>query len=164
MAALQGALERACTRVVSWFTTSRRGDASHAGRVRIGTIVHSLDGAYVIPWEKGTYLLGSNVEFRGFKPRVTKRGLRDMMRRGRRILPSLGRCEVVDAWAGLRPYSRRRMPFIGPARLKGLYLAAGYYRSGILIGAYAGKLLAKGIISGKMPIILKAFHPGKFGL
>jgi glycine oxidase len=134
------------------------------GKLRINTILHTLDGGYVVPWGRGKYLVGSNVEFCGFKPSVTPHGLRDILRRNQRVLPKLLHCKRFESWAGLRPFSEKHLPLIGPTRIKGLYLAAGYYRSGILISALAGKLLAKGIISGKMPPALKAFQPRKFGL
>jgi glycine oxidase len=131
------------------------------GRLRMATILHSLDGGYVVPWGKNRYLVGSNVEFCGFKPEVTREGLRDILRRNERILPALRQCRTVETWAGLRPYSKKRIPWIGPSRIPGLYMAAGYYRSGILISAAAGKLLAKAIISGKMPPLLKPFQMEK---
>lgn len=132
------------------------------GKLRISTIVHTLNGGYVVPWGKGRYLVGSNVEFCGFKPQVTRQGLKDILKRNERVLPRLRGCRRVDAWAGLRPYSKKRIPWIGQTSIPGFYLAAGYYRSGILISATAGKLLAKAIISGKMPPLLRAFQPGKF--
>jgi glycine oxidase len=134
------------------------------GKVKINTILHSLDGGYVVPWGKNRYLVGSNVEFCGFKPKVTEKGLRSIWSRNRRILPGLEKCKRTQVWAGLRPYSKKRLPLIGATRVRGLYLAAGYYRSGILISAHVGKLLAKGIVSGKMPSELKPFQPKNFGL
>ena len=134
------------------------------GKLKIRTIIHSLDGGYVVPWSKGVYLVGSNVEFCGFKPEVTEPALRDILGRNERVLPGLKNCKRKAVWAGLRPYSTKRLPFIGATRIKGLYLAAGYYRSGILISAYAGKLLAKAIVSGKISPMLKPFQPKNFGL
>lgn len=134
------------------------------GKLRIGTIVHTLNGGYVVPWGKNQYLVGSNVEFCGFKAKVTPKVLRDIWQRNCKILPALNLCKRVETWAGLRPFSQKRVPLVGATHVKGLYLAAGYYRSGILMSAYAGKLLAKGMISGKMPALLKPFQPRKFGL
>ena len=134
------------------------------GKLKISTIVHSLTGGYVVPWEKAAggkkiYLVGSNVEFRGFNASVTPEVMKDIRDRNERILPGLRSCRKIQSWAGLRPYSKRRLPYIGPSKIKGLYWAAGYYRSGILMSPYAGKLLAKGIVSGRMPEVLKPFYP-----
>ena len=135
------------------------------GKLKISAIIHSLNGGYVVPWEKAAggervYLVGSNVEFRGFNSFVTPQGIQDIRGRNERVLPGLRGCKRIQSWAGLRPYPKRRLPYIGPSKIQGLYWAAGYYRSGILISPYAGKLLAKGIVSGKMPAVLKPFHPG----
>lgn len=141
------------------------------GSEKISTILHSLDGGYIVPWESPAapkrayhYLLGSTVERAGFNFKTSKSGLRKVWEKNVRIMPSLINAHQVDAWSGLRPYSEKKIPFIGPSKTKGLYLAAGYYRSGILIGCHAGELLAKAIVSGKMPKQLKAFDPRQFSL
>ncbi len=129
------------------------------GNLGISTIVHSLDGAYIVPWGRNQYLVGSTVEFAGFKPEVTTAGLRDIQNRAQAVLPQLSSLKRINAWGGLRPYSNDLLPFIGPARAKGYYWAAGYYRSGILIAPYVGELLTQGILSGKFPKILQPFSP-----
>lgn len=132
------------------------------GPLAISTILHSLDGAYIVPWKKNRYLIGSTVEFVGFKPQVTAQGMRDILRRVEALAPAVRRLKRVTSWAGLRPFSEDKLPLIGPTPIRGLYLATGYYRSGILIGPYVGNLLAKGILSGKMPFVLTPFSPMRF--
>lgn len=129
------------------------------GPHKISTILHSLEGAYLVPWGKEECLAGSTIEFVGFRARVTAKGIRDIQKRVETLAPSVRRLKRVASWAGLRPYPKGRLPFIGPTRISGLYLATGYYRSGILMGPYAGSLLAKGILSGKMPSLLAPFDP-----
>lgn len=126
---------------------------------KISTILHSLDGGYIVPWSRREYLLGSTVEFVGFKPVVTGKGIRQILMKTEKLVPALRRLKQSGSWAGLRPFSRDGLPLIGPAGERGLYLAAGYYRSGILIGCYAGELLARGILSGKIPSALREFSP-----
>lgn len=138
---------------------------------KISTILHSLDGGYIVPWEaprakKGfqNYLLGSTVEHAGFNAKTTACGLEKVFKKNAVIMPGLTNSKRIDAWSGLRPFSKKRVPLIGPSKIKGLYHAAGYYRSGILIACYAGELLAKAIVSGKMPRRIKPFDPRKFSL
>lgn len=138
---------------------------------KISTILHSLDGGYIVPWNdtpmRGNqyeYLLGSTVEKVGFSPKSTQEGIRKIMLKNTRILPALAESRKIRAWAGLRPFSKTRMPLIGPTRTPGLYLAAGYYRSGILIGCYAGELLAETIVSGSIPAVIRPFDPRKYSL
>lgn len=134
------------------------------GRRRISTILHSLDGGYIVPWDRGTILLGSTVERAGFRPVTTPLGLKSIRRRIEKIVPGLKNVKILTSWAGLRPFPKDRLPIIGkgPGALKGLYLAAGYYRSGILISGLAGELLAKGIVTGQMPPVLKPFSVQRF--
>lgn len=140
------------------------------GRLKTQTILHTLEGGYIVPWsEKLTgpaqeYLIGSTVEHAGFHPDVTSAGRKDIFKKNLRLVPRLKALKEIDCWAGLRPRSTKGIPFIGPSKLKGFFLAAGYYRSGILIGALAGKLLAQGIAKGSMPKLLRPFDPRKFNL
>jgi len=129
------------------------------GNLGIPTIIHSLDGAYIVPWGRNQYLVGSTVEFAGFKPEVTNAGLRDIQNRAQAVLPQIRSLKRINAWGGLRPYPKDLLPFVGPTRVKGYYWATGYYRSGILIAPYVGELLAKGILAGKFPKILQPFFP-----
>jgi len=133
-----------------------------SARLKIRTIVHSLDGAYVVPWGKNQYLLGSTVERVGFKPYTTRRGLQSILARCDQLIPGIRLFKYADTWAGLRPFPKDRLPLIGPTSVSGFYLAAGFYRSGILIGCLAGELLAQGIIRGKMPGLIRPFDPRRF--
>jgi len=133
-----------------------------SGKHHISPVIHSPRGMYVVPWKSNQLLLGTTVEFVGFRPKVTSQGLRDIRRSAQALVPGLRQMKFKTSWAGLRPFPKDSLPIIGPGGFKGLYFATGYYRSGILIGAYAGELLAKGIVSGKMPRVLKPFHPMRF--
>ena len=130
---------------------------------KISRIVHTLNGGYLVPWtSKGEYLLGSTVEFVGFKPNATRRGIRQIRKRVEALVPAVEGYKTVAAWAGLRPFSKDRLPLVGPTAVRGLYLNTGFFRSGILIGPHVGKLLGEGILSGRMPKILAPFHPKRF--
>lgn len=131
----------------------------------VRTILHSLEGGYIVPWGKTMALLGSTVESVGFKPEVTAKGLKSIETRAAKIMPVLNQAKRVNAWSGLRPLSRDFLPVIGHSvSISNLYFATGYYRSGILIGAYVGRLLTKGILSGRMPSLLNPFHPQRLAV
>ncbi|HXV28045.1 MAG TPA: FAD-dependent oxidoreductase [bacterium] len=129
------------------------------GRISIPAMVHALNGAYIVPWGRNRYLVGSTVEFAGFKPHVTAVGLRSIQKRAQAMVPKISGLKRATTWAGLRPYSKDGMPFIGPVGPKGFYWATGYYRSGILMAPYAGELLVKGILTGKWHSVLVPFLP-----
>lgn len=120
-------------------------------------ILHTVRYAYIIPWPEGRLLIGSTLESAGFENRVTPEGKEDILKRASEIYEKIRELPVERSWAGLRPFAVRGRPLIGPAAVKGLFLACGYYRSGILISPFVGKLLAEGIASGNFSPLLKPF-------
>ena len=121
-------------------------------------ILHSLRYAYLIPWPSGRILVGSTLESAGFQSRVTRGGEKDILRRAGEIIEGIESFPVETSWAGLRPCPDRGRAFIGPTGIAGLFLATGYYRSGILIAPLVGKLLAEGIHSGNFsPLVIPFF-------
>ena len=120
-------------------------------------LLHTADGGYLIPWPGKRVLAGSTVETVGFDPRVTAAGIKHIHEYATRLLPDLKRAMPVLTWAGLRPRSLSRSPKIGKTRISGYYVANGYFRCGILIGLYAGELLAQQMVSGKVPAKLRPF-------
>lgn len=133
----------------------------YQGPLKISTIIHDLKGTYIVPWGKDQYLVGSTVEFAGFKPKVTSKGIKKIRKGTFQLLPKMRYLKCTTTWAGLRPFPKHRLPMIGETQIKGYYWATGYYRSGILISDYVGRLLARGICTGRMPKELKPFSPIK---
>jgi glycine oxidase len=132
------------------------------GALPVSTILHSMNGHYLVPWSKNRYLLGSTVESVGFRAGVTRQALRKIRRGIEKLVPQVKRLALETAWSGLRPRTPDHMPVIGPDRIPGLFWATGYYRSGILIGIEAGELLAQAMITGHIPEGLKPFQPRRF--
>lgn len=122
-------------------------------------ILHTLRWAYIVPWPEGRLLVGSTLEHDAFHDQVTPEGKEDILQRVGEMMERIRSLEIESSWAGLRPYTPGGMPLIGPTPVAGLFLATGYYRSGILIGPLAGKLLAEGILSGKFSPWLRPFYP-----
>jgi len=129
---------------------------------KMKTVVHSAGGTYIVPWEKGTYLLGSTVEKAGFLPTVQKPVLQKIHRAAARMIPEIQSCKPVNSWAGLRPCSEDHLPILGKTAIKSYYMAAGYYRSGIVISLYAGELLAEGLLGKGFSRELAFFSPRRF--
>lgn len=122
------------------------------GRDRLKTILHSVREGYLVPWKGGLFLAGSTVEFSGFRAAVTPDGRRGILRGLERIYPSVAKMKTVRTWAGLRPFSEGQLPILGPhPEIPDLFIATGYFRSGILLGHFLGEQLAQGICTGKMP-------------
>lgn len=120
-------------------------------------MLHTADGGYLIPWNRGQVLAGSTVEKAGFDSGTTKAGMKKVSRYAARLLPELAGVRPVQNWAGLRPRNLVGHPRIGKTGISGYYVANGYFRCGILIGFYAGELLTRLMLTGKTPRELRHF-------
>src|SRR5437762_843257 len=93
-----------------------------------------LDGeSYLIPRADGRIVIGSTLEDVGFDKSVTVDAVGDLAARAARLMPDLGRLPLVASWAGLRPGTPDRLPYLGRGPLDGLIVATGHYRNGILL-------------------------------
>ena len=120
-------------------------------------LLHTADGGYLIPWVPGRILAGSTVEKNQFQAVTEKQGMRQIHRHAVKMLPELADSNPVKFWSGIRPKSLSGSPRIGKTAVSGYYVANGYYRCGILVGVYAGELLARLILTGKTPVELQPF-------
>jgi len=119
------------------------------------------DRAYVIQRRDGQLLLGSTVERVGFDKRLTVQGMHHILSATRRISSALESCGFVEAWAGLRPYSRTGLPILGATAIEGLYVATGHFRHGILLAPITAKLMAELILNGYTSFNLSPFSPAR---
>ena len=98
---------------------------------------------YIIPRRDGKVLLGSTLEEAGFDCKTTARGVHGILQRSQAILPGLAESPFLTAWAGLRPGTPDRLPYIGAVPgAEGLLAATGHYRNGLLLGPITGEIIA----------------------
>jgi len=116
---------------------------------------------YVVPRPEGRVLVGTTVEDAGFDRSVTAAGVEEMLAGVRRFVPESGAWRLVTAWAGLRPRPSDNHPVVGPAvRHRGLWLATGHYRNGILWAPLTAEWITRGILGGDNPgEVAGLFHP-----
>ncbi|HLI70142.1 MAG TPA: glycine oxidase ThiO [Ktedonobacteraceae bacterium] len=129
------------------------------------TIYHHTRG-YLLPKSDGSVYVGATVEKVGFKRDVTAAGLRALLSIVAELAPALQEAHFERAWAGLRPGSSDHLPLLGASRsAPGLWLAGGFFRDGILLGPFAGYLLAQAIQGKHLPskLDLAAFDPDRYG-
>lgn len=110
----------------------------------IPVIVQSEE-VYLAPRSDGRLLIGATVEEAGFRKDVTAEAIESLLAAARRLLPSLGAARFDGAWAGLRPGSPDGLPLLGAFGPRGLFLAAGHFRSGILLAPWTARLLADAV-------------------
>jgi glycine oxidase len=125
-------------------------------------VVYSPRG-YVIPRLDGRLLAGATTEHTGFEKLVTAEGVNTVTANAIEIAPVIGSLPLRESWSGLRPRAADDLPVLGEcAEAKGLYLAAGHYRNGILLTPVTGELIAAQILSGTPPPVLAGFSPDRF--
>ncbi len=115
--------------------------------------------AYIVQREDGQILLGSTIERVGFKKALTVKGMHDILFGCRRISSKLLDCRYVNAWSGLRPYSRTGYPILGPTKVSGVYAATGHFRHGILLAPTTATVMADLILKGRSTFNLSPFYP-----
>lgn len=103
-----------------------------------------LDGdQYLIPRRDGKILAGSTVEQAGFSKTTTDQARDELYRFATQLLPPLKNYPVSHHWAGLRPGSPQGIPYIGRhPDIENLYINAGHFRNGLVMGPAAAQLLA----------------------
>jgi glycine oxidase len=112
---------------------------------------------YLVPRDDGRLLVGATVIERGFDARVTAAGLRSLLDAALLAAPSLGNFAVVETWAGLRPGTPDKRPYLGLTPIAGYVVAAGHYRNGILLTPVTAQAIAQLVLTGTSDIALDAF-------
>lgn len=105
----------------------------------------------VQPQTHGTCLIGMTRQFGGLDRTLHPELLQRSLARAARFVPALLDAPVVRTWAGLRPYTKDKLPFVGPVpEIPGLHLAAGHEGLGITLAPVTGELVAQAI-TGQAP-------------
>ena len=86
-------------------------------------------------------------------------GRRVMSTPSKEICPALGQATVLEAWAGIRPGTKDHAPILGETRCRGLYVATGHYRNGILLAPITAQIMADLILEGQASDLATAFAP-----
>jgi glycine oxidase len=117
---------------------------------------------YLVPRDDGRVLVGATVEFVGYRREVTAGAVRDLLDAAIALVPSLAGATLNDAWSSFRPYTPDELPLLGRTRVRGLLLATGHYRNGILLAPITAEIV-RALVEGKKPAIdVEAFGAGRF--
>jgi glycine oxidase len=120
-------------------------------------------GAYLVPKRDGRLVVGATEERAGFDCRVTAAGVTGLLSAGIALLPALADSAFRDAWAGLRPATPDGLPVVGPAPgTRGLLLAAGHGRNGVLLAPITGRLVADLVLGKPLPPEAEALRAERF--
>jgi glycine oxidase len=102
------------------------------------------------------------LEDAGFEKHVTPAGIQKILDGILELAPAFANAQLADAWAGLRPGTPDHLPILGPTDIRGLYIATGHYRNGILLAPATAKLLSRWILGGKSELDTERFSPLRF--
>jgi glycine oxidase len=128
----------------------------------VGPSIFSLRG-YAVPRRDGRLLTGSTREMARYSKDVTLEGMESIVRGARDMLPALSTMRFREAWAGLRPATADFLPVLGPSpNLAGLYYATGHFRSGILLAAITGRIVAAMVTGSQPETDVSHFSPARF--
>ena len=107
------------------------------------------EGHYIIPRRDGRILAGSTLEKSGFDKTISDTALETLRKTAIELVPVLESLPVERQWAGLRPGTENGVPYICAIDdVDGLYLHAGHYRNGIVLGPASVQLMTE-LVLGK---------------
>lgn len=108
---------------------------------------------YLIPRRDGRILVGSTMEHVGFDKSTSAQALEELHNFAIGLVPGLQSSPIERQWAGLRPGSPQGVPYIGEhPEIKGLFVNAGHFRYGVVMGPGSARLLVD-IILNRQPIV-----------
>jgi len=102
------------------------------------------EGCYIVPKRGWRLVVGATAIPGSYDRKVSFAGIHLLMSRAQSLLPGIAAAEWERAWSGLRPQTPDGLPYLGEhPELKGVYMAAGHYRNGILLSPITGELAAR---------------------
>jgi len=117
---------------------------------------------YLVPRRDGSVLAGSTLEMKGFRKEVTVGGLAAILSLAATLVPALAEAPVTGTWSNFRPYTEDHLPVLGPTAVRGLVLATGHFRNGILLAPITAQAIADLIATGRAGIDLTPFSVSRF--
>jgi glycine oxidase len=128
-------------------------------------VTHVVSGprCYLVPRDDGRVLVGATVEFVGYRREVTARAVRDLLDAAIGLLPALGDATVRASWSSFRPYTPDELPLLGRSATRGVVLATGHYRNGILLAPITAEIVRAIVLGKKPPIDVTPFEAKRLG-
>jgi glycine oxidase len=135
--------------------------AVKADRRPFAHVIHS-GHCYLVPRRDNRIVIGSTVEYAGFRKATTVGGLDSLLQAAVRMVPAMKGLEVVETWSGLRPDTPDHLPVLGPCEIDNLYLATGHFRNGVLLAPITAEVILKCVVERSTPQEITTFSPGRF--
>lgn len=126
---------------------------------------HVLHGTsvYMVPQKaSGRLLIGATVEEAGWDAEPRAHALLGLLSEGTRLLCSLRDAPFREVRVGFRPGTPDTLPLLGPTRHRGLLLATGHFRKGILLAPITAKIIASLVNDSPPPVPLDPYSAERF--
>ncbi|WP_419887627.1 glycine oxidase ThiO [Neobacillus niacini] len=126
----------------------------------INTTIFSDKRCYLVPKRNGEIYIGATMIENTYDNSVTPKGIARLIERATQLVPQIQDAAWERVWSGIRPQTGDGLPYIGEhPRWKGLFVAAGHFRNGILLSPITGKLVADLVADSlQNDDLLSAFH------
>lgn len=99
----------------------------------------------------------------GFDYRVTVKGVQQLIRQALEVAPGLAEGTVAEVRVGFRPASPDGIPVLGAVpSVSGLHLASGLGSSGLMMGPFAGAVVADLALGRPAPLNMAPYSPDRF--
>lgn len=122
---------------------------------------------YLVPRADGELVVGATVEELGFDTTTRAGAVRELLRDARAVMPAIDELELAEITAALRPGSPDNTPIIGPTATKGLIVATGHFRNGVLLAPLTADLVAAMVTGSTTDAdreLLDVVSPGRFAV
>jgi len=117
---------------------------------------------YVLRKADGSVRVGATQEEVGFDLEPVAGAVKDLLEHAWEVLPAIYELPFDGVDVGLRPASRDHLPIVGNTRMRGLVMATGHFRSGILLAPATADAVVEGIAKGRFGDDVAAFSPQRF--
>jgi glycine oxidase len=133
-----------------------------AGQRRIlGRIVNE-GRRYLVPRDDGRVLVGSTEEDVGFDRTTTAGVTSDLLAFALSLVPELAAARLERTWAGLRPATADRKPYLGRVPgVENVYLAAGHFRGGLQLSTGTAVVISQLMRDERPTVDLTDFAPDR---
>ena len=114
---------------------------------------------YLVPKKGGRIIVGATVKPRTFNHKVTVEGISILLEQAKKLMPSIIEAEWERTGAGIRPQTGDGLPYLGEHPVyKGLFIATGHFRNGILLSPITGEIIADMVEGKPTSLNLKPFR------
>lgn len=103
---------------------------------------------YVLNKADGSVVVGATQEEMGYDVAATAGAVKDLLEEAWEVIPAIYELPFDGVEVGLRPAARDHLPIIGESAMRGLVIATGHFRSGILLAPATADAVVSGIAHG----------------